>query len=107
MMLAWVIVGVLPVAPLAIILAKEGLLVLGSILMLKKKIVVFSAKAGKYAQLVMVVGLALCYFHEHLPYPFHVYLVWIAAALSLWALYFYIDRAIRFIREKEAETQKQ
>ncbi len=107
MMMAWVIVGVLPVAPLVIIFIKETIMVIGSAVMLKKQIVVYAAKAGKYAQFVMVVGLGLCYFHDKLPLPFHVYLVWIAAALSLWALYFYVTRAVRFVREKEAAEQKQ
>lgn len=106
MMMAWVIVGVLPVVPLVILFVKETIMVIGSAVMLKKQIVVYSAKAGKYAQFVTVAALVLCYFHEYfssIGFPVHVIFLWVAVVMALFALYFYISQAIRFVQEKEKE----
>lgn len=104
MMLAWVIVGVLPVLPLAILLLKELLMVIGGAVMLKKKIVVYAEKMGKYAQLMVVLSLIACFFHEFfakVSVPVHLILIWVGVAMALMALGFYAARAIQRLKKGE------
>ena len=106
MMLAWVIAGVLPVLPLAILLLKELLMVIGGAVMLKKKIVVYAEKMGKYAQLVVVLTLVACFFHEFfasIGVPVHLILIWLGVAMALCALGFYAGRAVQRIRAGEQD----
>jgi cardiolipin synthase len=104
MMLAWVIAGVLPVLPLAILLLKELLMVIGGAVMLKKKIVVYAEKMGKYAQLMVVLSLIACFFHEFFAkvgVPVHIILIWVGVAMALMALGFYAARAIQRLKKGE------
>ena len=104
MMLAWVIVGVLPVLPLVILLLKELLMVIGGAVMLKKKIVVYAEKMGKYAQVAVVLSLVACFFHEYfvkIGVPVHLILIWIGVAMALCALAFYVRRAIERLHAAE------
>lgn len=101
MMLAWVLAGVLPWLPLSILLLKELLMVIGGALMLKKKIVVYAEKMGKYAQLMVVLSLISCFFHEHftaMGFPLHLILIWAGVAMALLAFGFYAGRAVQRIR---------
>lgn len=58
--------AVVPWAVVAVLFAKELLMVLGGLVMLKKHIVVYSKPIGKAAQAVLTVGLTAAYFHEQL-----------------------------------------
>lgn len=104
MMLAWVIEGTLPWLPLAVLLLKELLMVLGGAVMLKKKIVVYAEKMGKYAQLMVVLSLIACFFHEFfgsIGVPVHLILIWAGVAMALMALGFYAWRAIQRLKAAE------
>ena len=89
--------------PLAIILIKEGLMVLGGAVMLKKGIVVYAEKIGKYAQATTVLALVLSFFSKDawfvsMGFPLHEVILWIAVVLTLCALCFYGRNAIRKLK---------
>lgn len=111
MMMAWVIVGVLPLLPLVIIMMKETLMVIGSAIMLRKKVVVYAARMGKYAQFVTVFTLGLCYFHEKLAalsFPLLHVLIWIAAAMAVCAFVFYARQCVEYLnKQKQEQAQPQ
>lgn len=89
--------------PLAIILLKEGLMVAGGMVMLKKGLVVYAEKAGKYAQAATVLALLLSFFSKEewflsMGFPLHEVILWIAVCLTLCALCFYGRNAIRKLK---------
>lgn len=100
-MLSLAIRGWLPWAALIILLCKEGLMVLGGAFMLKKGVVVYAEKIGKYAQALVVSSLVLSFFAEDWfhTFPLHLIVLWCAVALTLCALGFYGKRAIDRIRK--------
>lgn len=96
------IAPVIPWAAVIIVLLKEAVMVIGGLLMLKHGIVVFSSLIGKVAHVVFVGGLVAAYFHEALlealPGWFltpDLILIWLAVALTLCALVFYVTSSIR------------
>lgn len=102
-MLSLVIKGFVCWPPLAIILVKEALMVLGGAVMLKKGIVVYAEKIGKYAQAATVLALFLSFFSKEewflsMGFPLHEVILWIAVCLTLCALCFYGRNAIRKLK---------
>lgn len=107
MMLAWVIEGTLPWVPLAILLLKEALMVVGGIVLLRMKIVVYSEKLGKYAQAMVVLSLVACFFHEwfeSIGVAVHLILIWVAVAMALSAFGFYAWRATQRMKTERQDT---
>ena len=79
-------------------------MVIGGAVMLKKKIVVYAEKMGKYAQLMVVLSLIACFFHEFFAkvgVPVHLILIWVGVAMALMALGFYAARAIQRLKKGE------
>lgn len=106
-MLSLVLRGILPLLPLIILAVKELLMVLGGVFMLKKGVVVFSKKIGKYAQFMVVCSLILSFFHEYfatLGVPVHLILLWISVALTLCALVFYAYGCVVQLKKKQTNT---
>jgi len=108
-MLSLVLKDILPAVPLIILLAKEGLMVLGGAFMLKKGIVVYAEKIGKYAQTAVVLSLLLSFFSQEswftaMGFPLHVVIIWIAVALTLCALCFYGRSAFLKLKNSEKES---
>ena len=107
-MLSFALKGVIPWAALAILLAKEGLMVLGGALLLKRHVVVYAIWIGKLAQTAVVVSLISCFFHEWLQsalgFPLHLYLLWLGVALTLAALGVYMSRALKLYREAKEKA---
>lgn len=94
--------NLVPWAPLIILLCKEGLMVLGGVVMLKKGVVVFAEKIGKIAQTLVVSSLVLSFFapeFAQLGLPVHLIVLWCAVALTLCALIFYARNALRLLDE--------
>lgn len=93
LMVIFAIRGMAPVAALVILAVKELVLMLGGLYALRvKRVVVFSKAAGKAAQLVTVIGLALCFFHRRFAppaLPWHLIVLWLGVGLSLLALAVY------------------
>ena len=103
-MLSLVLKGILPALPLIIIAVKEGLMVLGGGFMLKKGVVVYAQKIGKYAQLLVVSSLILSFFHEfftRVGVPVHLILLWMAVALTLCALVFYATDCVKQLKGRK------
>ncbi|MGI6726315.1 MAG: CDP-alcohol phosphatidyltransferase family protein [Christensenellales bacterium] len=84
--------GIAPWAAICILLAKEALMLLGGLLLYKRNIVVYAMPIGKAAQLVTIVSLIACFFHDRfvppLP-PIHLYLLWTGVTLALISLVYY------------------
>ena len=97
--------GIPPVIPwvaVAILLSKEGVMVVGGIAMYKHGIVVYSSMIGKVAHNVFIIGLVAVYFHDALRIALpdwfltpDLVLIWLAVALTLCALVFYVTSSIR------------
>ena len=94
--------GVVPWAAVIIVIAKEGLMVLGGMVMLKKSIVVQSQLIGKIAQFTFVMALVLSFFHEKLSawaLPLDVVMIWLSVTLTLAALFFYGANAYKLLKK--------
>lgn len=107
--------GVFPWAAVAIVLAKELLMVLGGAFMLGKGVVVYANYYGKTAQVFFIASLILSFFHRELEdrgYPLDRYLLWITVGLSILAMIVYAAGAWKQLRnrggtEKPEEPEKQ
>lgn len=87
-----VIKGIAPLAAIIILMAKEMLMLIGGFLLMKKKVVVYSLPVGKIAQFVTVLGLILCFFHEHFAsqtWPVHLVVLWLGVGLALISMVYY------------------
>jgi cardiolipin synthase len=81
-----------PWSAIIILLIKEFLMVLGGLLLLRKKIVVHSRPIGKLSQLITVVALVLCFFHAEFSTwekPIHLWTLWTGVALGIVSLFHY------------------
>ncbi len=88
--------AILPWPPFVVVLAKELLMVLGGVFLLKKGVVVYSKVIGKAAQFVMVCSLLCAFFYEYFDRvgaPVYLWLLWIAVGLTICALVFYAKEA--------------
>ena len=100
---------ILPVIPwpaVAILLAKEAVMVWGGLKLYKNGIVTYSSLIGKAAHTVFIGALVLSFFHEELgaalpswPIAPDVLLIWIAVALTLCALVFYVRQGLHRAQE--------
>ena len=88
-MMTLVLKGAVPLIILIIIGIKEIIMVAGAACMLRRKIVVYSKPVGKTAQFTMVAGMILAFFRHNFSAPFHVYVLWLATALTLSAMVYY------------------
>lgn len=103
-LLGFVLKGVIPWYALAIVLVKEGIMLVGGTLMLKRGFVVYAEMIGKVAQTAMLLALILCFFEEQftaLGVPVHLIVLGCAVALTLAALVFYVRRALQWVREEK------
>ena len=98
---------VVPWAAVCILLGKELLLMLGGLLMLRRNIVVYSHLIGKAAHCLFIAGLTATFFHDDLLrlcpgwfMPPDLLLIWVAVALTLGALGFYIADSVRKLGRK-------
>lgn len=108
-MLSLVLREAMPLSILVIILLKESLMVLGGVLMLRHKVVVFAKPIGKIAQFVIVLGLLLSFFRQHFQsLPLHLIVLWTGVVLTLGALVFYTHACLTAIRnERRAQRSKE
>lgn len=110
-MLSLALKGLAPWPALAILLAKEAIMVAGGLILYQMDVVVYATKIGKYAQLLVVTALLSCFFGEWFvekgilsaSLPLHLVLVWCSVALTLCALGVYSARAVRLYREAKAK----
>lgn len=100
------IAPVIPWAAVIILLLKEGVMIVGGLVMLKNGIVVYSSMIGKVAHCVFIGGLVATFFHDWLaercaawPVSPDVALIWLAVGLTLLALVFYVTGSIKKARE--------
>ncbi len=96
---------VLPLAAFLLILAKELYMLVGSILLYRHRIVVYSRFIGKAAQFTMVCALLCSFFYDYfngIGFPLHIYLLWTAAVLHLWAA---VSYTVHFVRTYHAQKQ--
>ena len=98
---------VVPWAAVCILLGKELLLMLGGLLMLHRNIVVYSHLIGKVAHCLFIAGLTATFFHDELLrlcpgwfMPPDLLLIWVAVALTLGALGFYVADSVRKLGRK-------
>ena len=91
-----------PWAAVCIVLGKELVMMLGGLLMLRRHVVVYSRLIGKTAHFLFVCGLTATFFHEW--FALHcarwittpdLLLLWLAVALTLCAMVFYVWDALR------------
>ncbi len=97
---------------LGILLAKEGTMVVGGVILYRLDVVVYSIWIGKIAQAVVVTALIACHFSDwfdSVGVPVHLILLWIGVGLTLCALVVYTRMAISMYREakKEISTKEE
>ncbi len=100
LMIGLVIKGIIPLAACIILTIKELLMGIGSLILLKRDVVVYSKRIGKIAQFTLFVSLVLCYFHEHfarIGFPLHLYLLWLGVVLALISLYYYYRTNLKYV----------
>lgn len=97
-MVTLVLKGAVPLTILIIIAIKEIIMVAGAACMLQRKIVVYSKPVGKTAQFIMVAGMILAFFRQSFQTPFHIYILWLATALTLSAMVYYGVACIKALR---------
>lgn len=92
----------IPWAALAILLVKEGLMVLDGALLMKNHVVVYAIWIGKPAQTAVVLSPVSCFFHKWLQsalgFPLHLYLLWLGVALTMATLMAYVSRALKLCK---------
>lgn len=101
-LLSLTIAGPVPWAAVIIVMAKEGLMVLGGVFLLRKGIVVQSQMIGKIAQFLFIVALVLSFFHDFFAtwvLPLDVIFIWASVALTLAALVFYAVNAYKVLKD--------
>ncbi len=93
---------VIPWTAVVFLLLKEGVMVVGGLVMLKHGIVVYSSLIGKIAHCVFIAGLVASFFHTEWqalcpgwPLSPDLILLWLAVALTLCALVFYVTRSLQ------------
>lgn len=95
------IAGVFPWIAIIIVMAKELLMVLGGVFMLKRNIVVYSNMWGKSAQVCFIAALVLSFFHNELAaanLPLDQIVLWLTVALALAAMAVYAIQAIQKLK---------
>ena len=99
--------AVIPWAAVVILFVKELIMVVGSAVMLRYQIVVYSTMVGKVAQCMFIASLVAVYFHDWFVslcagwlMPLDLIMMWASIVLALWALVIYVTRGVRVAREQ-------
>ena len=99
--------AVIPWAAVVILFIKELIMVIGSAVMLRYQIVVYSTMVGKVAQCMFIASLVAVYFHDWFVslcagwlMPLDLIMMWASIVLALWALVIYVTRGVRVAREQ-------
>ena len=94
--------AVIPWAAVVILFIKEMIMVIGSAVMLRYQIVVYSTMVGKVAQCMFIASLVAVYFHDWFVQlcagwfmPLDLLMLWLSIALTLCALIVYVTRSLR------------
>ena len=102
-----IISAVIPWAAVIILFIKELIMVIGSAIMLRYEIVVYSTMVGKVAQCMFIASLVAVYFHDWFVQicagwfiPLDLILMWLSVALTLCALVIYVTRSVRVAKEQ-------
>ncbi|HML48380.1 MAG TPA: CDP-alcohol phosphatidyltransferase family protein [Clostridia bacterium] len=83
---------------IAVVAAKEIMMVLGGIFMLKRGVVVYAGTIGKAATGAFMLAIVVTFFHAHTS-PVDLILQILALSLTLAAMFWYGERAIRRLRD--------
>lgn len=93
---------VIPWSAVVILLMKEGIMIVGGLIMLRHGIVVYASMIGKVAHVVFICALVASFFHDSLVslVPAGIlspdlWILWLAVVLTLCALVFYVKDSIR------------
>ena len=108
-MVCQALIGVFPWVAIAIVAAKELLMMLGGLFMLSRNVVVYSNYVGKTAQVFFIASLLLSFFHPSLVarniclfgLTADLLLLWITVVLSLAALAVYASGALKALKSKK------
>ena len=96
--------GMISWEPLALLALKELIMLMGGILLYKRKIVVHSLFVGKFAQVCLCLSLILSFFadkFEQLKFQPSTALLWIGVGAAYTALVVYVRSVIRQLRGVE------
>ena len=96
--------GMISWEPLALLALKEFIMLLGGLLLYKRKIVVHSLFVGKFAQTCLCLALILSFFadkFQNLSFQPHTALLWIGVGAAYTALVVYVRSVIRQLRGVE------
>ncbi len=80
-----------------LVLGKEAIMLIGSYVMLKSHVVVYSKWYGKAATFVMSLAIVLTFYPQ--TYPWNTYMLYLSLALTLYALSHYVRLAVMQLRE--------
>ena len=101
--------AVIPWVAMVILFIKELVMVIGSMVLLKYEIVVYSTMIGKVAQCFFIASLVMVYFHDWFVglcagwfMPLDLIFLWISVVLTLCALVVYVHRGSRAMKEARA-----
>ena len=99
--------AVIPWAAVLILFVKELIMVVGSAVMLRYQIVVYSTMVGKVAQCMFIASLLAVYFHDWFVeicagwfMPLDLIMLWTSMMLTLCALYIYVTRSLRVAKQQ-------
>lgn len=99
--------AVIPWAAVVILFVKELIMVIGSAVMLRYQIVVYSTMVGKVAQCMFIASLVAVYFHDWFVslcagwlMPLDLIMMWASIVLALCALVIYVTRGVRVAKEQ-------
>ncbi len=102
---------VVPWAAVFILLGKEVLLMIGGLLMLRRRIVVYALMIGKVAHCLFIAGLTATFFHDWFlqvcvgwTLTPDLLLLWLAVLCTLLALVIYVVDALRKVQSKTTEA---
>ena len=96
LIIVMVIREIVPLSAAVLLIAKELLMVIGGLFLLKKGHVVYSVWIGKLAQVMICAGLILCFFHTYfteIRIPVHLIVRWLGIAAAFCALIYYAVKA--------------
>lgn len=99
------IAGIFPWIAILIVMAKELLMVLGGVFMLKKNVVVYSNMYGKVAQVFFILSLTLAFFHNDfasLGVRLDLICLWVTVGLAILAMGSYALNAVKQLKAPKA-----
>ena len=101
--------GVITWKPVALLALKELIMLLGGILLYRRRIVVHALFVGKLAQAAVCLALILSFFSESftdLSFQPHTALLWIGVGAAYTALVVYVRSVVRQLRGEESTYDK-